>query len=105
MAVVIPFHRAPATWPPADCCGLDSDASRPMPLKRSPVFGRIASAISTYRRRRAAIRTLRSLDDRLLRDIGVGREDIGAMVDALLAGGAVTHGRVIATCTKKPADW
>lgn len=105
MAVVVPFHRPSANWSSADCCRPAPDANRRISPKRSPVLGRIASTISTYRRRRAAIRTLRSLDDRLLRDIGIAREDIMATVDALLAGEAVMHGCVIAMCMKRSADW
>ncbi|WP_119459466.1 DUF1127 domain-containing protein [Rhodospirillaceae bacterium SYSU D60014] len=104
MAVVIPFHRPPANWPPTECCRPDAGAIKRAPLKPSRVLDRIASAFSTYRRRRAAIRTLRSLDDRLLRDIGIERGDIVATVDMLLASDVAMRGCVIATHSKMPAE-
>jgi uncharacterized protein YjiS (DUF1127 family) len=44
---------------------------------------RAAQAVARYRRNRRAIADLRSLDDRLLRDIGVERSDIPALVRAV----------------------
>jgi uncharacterized protein YjiS (DUF1127 family) len=43
-------------------------------------FRRAADAVARYRRRHRAIADLMGLDDRLLRDIGVQREDIPALV-------------------------
>lgn len=45
---------------------------------------RVAQAMARGRRRRAAIRELMALDDRILSDIGVRRDDIYSVVDNLL---------------------
>jgi uncharacterized protein YjiS (DUF1127 family) len=53
-----------------------------LPAAHSPLDGLVrrlamwACALVTYLERRAAIKTLRELDDRLLRDIGLQRCDI-----------------------------
>lgn len=44
----------------------------------------IASAARGWRMRRAAINELSRLDDRLLRDIGIHRGEIAAVVDGML---------------------
>jgi uncharacterized protein YjiS (DUF1127 family) len=63
---------------------------RPAVTKRRGVFPRLlgapCDAIARYFVRRAAIASLRQLDDRALRDIGLTRSQIEAAVD-----GFITH--------------
>lgn len=67
--------------------------SRPSRVSRLGAFAhrieralvRRREAISRGRRRRSAIRDLRSLSDRELRDIGIERRQIAEVVDGLLA--------------------
>ena len=54
-------------------------------------LARSREAISRGRRRRSAIRDLRSLSDRELRDIGIERHQIVEVVDGLLAREASTR--------------
>jgi uncharacterized protein YjiS (DUF1127 family) len=55
-----------------------------------PAWGyvtRLAAAVARFarpRRRRAAIRDLHRLGDRALRDIGIGRGEIDAIVDEMM---------------------
>jgi uncharacterized protein YjiS (DUF1127 family) len=49
------------------------------------------SALERTQARRAAVRQLYALDDRLLRDIGIPREQVGAVVDAMLRAGPVAE--------------
>lgn len=46
----------------------------------------LATAIGDWHRRRDAIRQLRRVDDRTLRDIGIERDRIGEAVDGMLGG-------------------
>ncbi len=48
-------------------------------------LGDIVSAVRTWRARRAAIDELSRLDDHLLRDIGIHRGEIYAVVDRMLS--------------------
>ena len=104
MAVVVPFRRGPARRSPDGCGPLTPDAAMRLPRHRAPLPAWIVSAVARYARRRAAIRTLRCLDDRLLRDIGIERKDIVATVDALLANGTVMRGCVLACLVKTSAE-
>ena len=61
---------------------------RPAVTKRANAFAQIFSAccdgIARYFVRRAAIATLRELDDRALRDIGIARSQIEAAVHGFI---------------------
>ena len=59
--------------------------SRIAPLPRSSGFGRALEFVSRALRSAATIRQLRSLDDRLLADIGVERAALSSVGDAHLA--------------------
>jgi uncharacterized protein YjiS (DUF1127 family) len=50
----------------------------------------LARSVAKHRRRREAIAQLRSLDDRLLSDIGVARGEIAGLVDSALDRGPLT---------------
>jgi uncharacterized protein YjiS (DUF1127 family) len=61
-----------------------SSCGRPVRALGDRAGGRIAQAWRSYwqwRTRRAAVDLLHSLDDRTLRDIGVGRSEITSVVD------------------------
>ncbi len=68
----------------------------------------IASVVAASRRR-AAIRQLQSWDDRLLKDIGISRGEIPAVVDAVGRGGEQSalppsvHAVPAATCGRQAA--
>jgi uncharacterized protein YjiS (DUF1127 family) len=47
----------------------------------SRVPGKVAAAVGRWRRRRAALTELRSLDDRMLKDIGLVRNDVPYLAD------------------------
>ena len=47
-------------------------------------FGNCATSVASYWARREAIKTLRQLDDRALRDIGISRSHIEAAVGGAL---------------------
>ncbi len=51
------------------------------------LFARMGVAVRRARQRRAAMRELGRLNGHLLADIGIAREDIPAVVDAMVAGG------------------
>jgi uncharacterized protein YjiS (DUF1127 family) len=63
--------------------------ARPAAAKRRITVSRICAAcwdaMSGYFVRRTAIATLRELDDRALRDIGIARSQIEAAVEGLIA--------------------
>jgi len=65
-----------------------SAAARPAVAKRPGTISRIClavwDAVSGYVVRRNAIATLRELDDRALRDIGIARSEIEAAVQGLI---------------------
>jgi uncharacterized protein YjiS (DUF1127 family) len=71
--------------------GSKGDASSPTLAALAWALVRSAGrAIAGWRSRRAAIRELMALDDRMLRDIGIARSDIAAMVAGMARGlGAV----------------
>jgi uncharacterized protein YjiS (DUF1127 family) len=48
------------------------------------LFSRAVGAIRTSRKRRAAIRELRQVNEHMLRDIGMSRSQIPTVVDGLL---------------------
>jgi len=48
-------------------------------------FGRLASALRRWRDRNAALREFERLDDRALRDIGLDRYELRAVIDTRLA--------------------
>jgi len=50
----------------------------------------LGKAYGRWQRRRLAVKTLQSLDDRLLHDIGVSRGDIRRLVDETAERGAMT---------------
>ena len=52
---------------------------------------RAFSALGRVHARRVAMRELHSLDDRLLRDIGLRREQVGITVNAMFRGDAVAE--------------
>ena len=54
-------------------------------------LGRGLSALGRAQARRVAVRQLYALDDRLLRDIGIPREQVGVVVDAMFRGGPVAE--------------
>ena len=58
--------------------------SVPMPPKPTPILKSILERIRAWRMRRAAIRELSALDDRVLRDIGIEPGQVGDVVDAVL---------------------
>ena len=64
-----------------------SAVARPAATKRTSIITRICvaylDAVSGYFVRRSAIATLRELDDRALRDIGIARSQIEAAVHGL----------------------
>ena len=65
-----------------------SAVARPAVAKRPATFARIClawHAVAGYFVRRSAITTLRELDDRALRDIGIARSQIEAAVQGLIA--------------------
>ncbi len=66
-----------------------SAIARPAGAKRPAIVSRIClacwDAVSGYVVRRSAIATLRELDDRALRDIGIARSQIEAAVHGLIA--------------------
>lgn len=51
-------------------------ASQSLPC-RDPLFRRLLRRLSQWQRRRAQIEALRRLDDRLLSDIGIRRDQLG----------------------------
>ena len=63
-------------------------ASTPKSSGSAPLYRLAASAVAAYRRQRrrsAAIAELRKLSDHMLKDIGLLRDDIPTVVDAMLA--------------------
>ena len=52
---------------------------------------RAFSGLGRVHARRVAMRELHSLDDRLLRDIGLRRDQVGMTVDAMFRGDAVAE--------------
>ncbi len=66
-----------------------SAIARPAVAKRPAIVSRICiavwDALAGYLIRRSAIATLRELDDRALRDIGIARSEIEAAVHGLIA--------------------
>ena len=63
--------------------------ARPATAKRTVTVSRICvacwDAVAGYLVRRSAIATLRELDDRALRDIGIARSQIDAAVQGLIS--------------------
>jgi len=53
--------------------------------------GRGFSALGRVHARSVALRELHALDDRLLQDIGLRRDQVGTTVDAMFRGNAVTE--------------
>jgi uncharacterized protein YjiS (DUF1127 family) len=70
----------------------------------------IVSGVVTARRRRAAIRELHALDDRMLKDIGLSRGDIPYVVDRQLSAeraateGATEHGQIAVFPDRKATE-
>ena len=58
-------------------------SSRP-PIGIAGLLGNIANGVVVYWARREAIKTLRQLDDRALRDIGIARSQIEAAVHGVV---------------------
>ena len=54
-------------------------------------LGRGLSALGRAQARRVAVRQLYALDDRLLRDIGIPREQVGVVVEAMFRGHPVAE--------------
>ena len=54
-------------------------------LGGAPVLGRLTAGLRRWRDRNAALRAFERLDDRDLRDIGVDRYGLRALIDARLA--------------------
>jgi len=52
---------------------------------KTPLIYKLVSTLRRWDRRRLAIRELMALDDRMLDDIGVRRDDIHRVVDGLLS--------------------
>ena len=59
-------------------------ASRSTPAGLAHLLGRWANGIVVYWARREAIKTLRQMDDRALRDIGIARSQIDAAVHGVV---------------------
>ena len=55
-------------------------ASLRSPIGIARVLGNLANGVMVYWARREAIKTLRQMDDRALRDIGIARSQIEAAV-------------------------
>jgi uncharacterized protein YjiS (DUF1127 family) len=70
----------------------------------------IVSGVVTARRRRAAIRELRALDHRMLKDIGISRGEIPYLVDQMLSAeraateGPTEHGQIATFRDRKATD-
>jgi uncharacterized protein YjiS (DUF1127 family) len=62
-------------------------AHRAVPVAPLPTSGRktVLARLRSWRERRAAIRELSMLDDRLLRDIGIEPGRVGEVIDAVLS--------------------
>lgn len=78
----------------------------------SPRYGAVTRAlrwIERQRRRRLAVRQLERLDTRLLRDIGIERDDIAGYVDDMMSmrrGAAVTgQGTALWASENRPEAW
>lgn len=59
-------------------------ASRSTPAGLADLFGRWVNGVVFYWARREAIKTLRQMDDRALRDIGIARSQIEAAVHGVV---------------------
>lgn len=59
-------------------------ASRSTPAGLAELFGRWVNGVVVYWARREAIKTLRQMDDRALRDIGIARSQIEAAVHGVV---------------------
>jgi len=84
------LQRAPAYWPKQRGCRTGRNPSiralRLVDVLASAVR-RSVRVISRWRRRRAAIRELRALNDHYLRDIGLDRSRIVSTVEEILETG------------------
>jgi uncharacterized protein YjiS (DUF1127 family) len=70
--------------PPAACSPAPARASLPLGWPGRTSFTALRRWFSEGRRRRAAIRELQRVSDGQLRDIGIARDEIEEVIDALL---------------------
>ncbi|MBS0453156.1 MAG: DUF1127 domain-containing protein [Proteobacteria bacterium] len=70
------------------------------------VFHRIASALAAWRRQRQDLRQMMSMSDAELRDLGIGRGQIPALLETAPSSSAAWHAatRPVARARRMPLD-